>query len=167
MQDEYLYQRVWANSTTSKGWAAVMWNSTNGMAYGQSTILTVPEEYAPAAFDGYNLKKGKPMNLSEQSVAPQNVSGGATSTGLDVSFVRLLDTGLSQHYAIPAAGTNSTMSVAWQTSFFDFHGKNAYFIESIDVVGVATGNTQQPKLVEAVTRRSGLASMLSAFMTPQ
>ena len=168
-QDGYLYQRVLANSTTASGWAAVMWGATDGMSGGQSTILTVPSDYAPIAFDGYNTKKGKPTNLTDQSIAPSNVTGGATATGLDVSFIRLLDTGLAQHFTIPASnGTDSTMSVAWQTSFFEFHGKHAYFIPSIDIVGIATGAVQEEP-AEQVQRPilHNRHDRMSAFMTPQ
>ena len=171
VQDGYLYQRVWANSTTTAGWAAVMWGSSSQMAGGQSTILTVPSDYAPVAFDGYNAKNGKPTNLTDQSVAPQNVSGGATDAGLDVSFIRLLDTGLAQHYTIPPNGTDSTMGVAWSTTFFGFHGKNAHFIASIDIVGLAIGaggveerRVEEAKVDAAAVNRHG---RLTAFMTPQ
>lgn len=165
VQDDYLYQRVWANSTTSAGWAAVMFGSTDGMAGGQSTILAVPSQYQPVAFDGYNTKKGKPTNLTDQSVAPTNVSGGATEAGLDVSFIRLLTTGLPQHYSIPPSGTDSTLGVAWQTTVFSFHGKNAHFVPAIDIVGVATSTGTER--VESVVKLVNRHNRLSAFMTPQ
>ena len=53
-----------------------MWNSTDGMSYGQSTIFTLTNG-AISAFDGYNVKKGKPTNLTTQSIAPQNVTGAS------------------------------------------------------------------------------------------
>ena len=162
VQGGFLYQRVWANSTNATGWAGVGWGSTDGMSGLQSTILSVLSAYAPTAFDGYNSKKGRPTNLTQQSVSAQNVSGGATPSGIDVSFIRLLDTGLAQHYTIPSTnGSASTMSVAWAGTFFDFHGKNAHFIPSIDIVGVAS----QAAVEEAkVHNRHG---RLSAFMLPQ
>ena len=167
VQDGYLYQRVWANSTTAAGWAGVMLGSTDGMSGGQSTILTVPSDYAPIAFDGYNTKKGKPTNLTDQCVAPSNVSGGATDSGIDVSFIRLLDTGLAHHFAIPPNGTDSTLGVAWGSSFFEFHGKAAHFEPSIDIVGVATAPSAAAVEKAHTQRMDNRHGRLAALMTPQ
>lgn len=114
VQADYVYYRVSASNTTAAGWVGVMWNATDGMSYGQSSIFAY-DGAAVYAFDGYNVKKGKPANLTGQSIAPQNVSGVLTASGgMEISFARALDTGLPQHYVIPAMkGMPSTWSVAY------------------------------------------------------
>ena len=145
VQGGYLYQRVVASE--GKGWAAVMWGSTDGMAMGQSTILTIPTPLLPTVFEGYNTKKGKPTNTTGQSIAQANVTGCVTATGhLDVSFTRPLNTGLADHFVIPAQpGTSSSMSVAHGSTFFEFHGANATYFK-IDIAAAAAGSVDaQPE----------------------
>ena len=154
IQDGYLYQRV--TSLLGKGWVGVMWGSTDGMSGGQSTIMTIPAPLTPTVWEGYNVKKTKPTNTTGQSIAQANVTGSTTATGhLDVSFVRALNTGLTEHYVIPAtAGTTSNMSVAYGAEVFDFHGNNATFFH-IDIAAAAAGKIslqqEEEKTVETAT----------------
>ena len=136
IQGDYLYQRV--TSTVTKGWAAVMWGSTDGMSHGQSTIVSIPTPYLPTVIEGYNMKKGKP-NTTALSIPQANVTGYVNGSYMDVSFQRKLDTGLPEHFVIPSkTGTITNMSVAYGSKYFEFHGDNATFFK-IDIAAAAAG----------------------------
>jgi len=151
IKDDVLYQRV--TSTEGRGWVGVIWGSTDGMSNGQSTIMTIPTQYLPTLFEGYNTKKGKPTNTSAQSIPQSNVTGFLTSTGgLDVSFHRRLNTGLTDHFVIPAkAGTQTSMSIAYGEVVFEFHGKNATNFK-IDIAAAAAGTLVEEGVLARVLR---------------
>jgi len=159
IQNDYLYQRVFALTNSSKGWAGVMWGATDGMAGGQSTVLSVPTQYAAIAEENYSYKKGKPSLLPDQSIPASNVTGMTfeTNTGLDVSFVRPLAPKYLNHTSIPSkAGVKTNVSYAYSDTYFGFHAKNAVML-SIDIAGVASGVVEKQhdvaKLISRHARR--------------
>jgi hypothetical protein len=110
------------------------------MSGGQSTVMTLRSPYVPLVFEGFNKMKGRPMNLTSQSIPQSNVTGGASNLtmSLDVSFHRRLAPG-NDHFAISSAvGTVTNMSVAFSMEFYNFHMKNATFFP-IDIAAAAQG----------------------------
>jgi len=143
IQGDYLYQRVFALTNSSKGWAGIRWGAADGMANGQATVLSVPNAYAPIAEEMYAIKKTKPSLLPNQTIAMSNVTGMTftSNTGLDVSFVRALAPMGVNHTAIPAkAGFQTNVSMAYSDTYFAFHNKNAFFT-AIDIAATAGGAT--------------------------
>ena len=57
----------------------------------------------------------------------------------------------------------STWSVAYAQSFFDFHGKNAAFEKSVDIVGLAMGSGSG----ETNYNQNRHSKMGRMMMTPQ
>jgi len=162
IQEDYLYQRVFALTNSSKGWAGIMWGATDGMAGGQSTILSVPTAYGAIAEEMYNYRKGKPASLPNQTIPTSNVTGMSftTNTGLDVSFVRALAPMGLNHTAIPSkAGVKTNVSMAYSDTYFSFHQKNAIMV-SIDIAGSAAA-TAVPSTVAAKDQRVGVADILA------
>ena len=102
--------------------------------------MALRSAYLPLVFEGFNKQKGRPMNLTSQSIPQSNVTGGASnvSMSLDVSFHRLLAPG-ADHFTISSkAGSVTNMSVAYSLQFFNFHQKNATFFP-IDIAAAAQG----------------------------
>ena len=81
--------------------------------------------------------------------------------GLDISFARMLNTGLEQHYVIPAkAGSQTNVSFAYGETYFAFHGPNATMV-SIDIAAMAGQRSEE---VEEATPLSKLWSIIKAHM---
>jgi len=134
-----LYQRVFAETTNSTGWAGVLWGAEDGMAGGQSTVLSVPIQYQAQAEEMYSLKKGRPSLLPDQSIPKTSVTGMSYARGLDVSFVRALNPKLLNHTVLPSvSGVITNVSIAYSSQYFMFHTNHAIFLH-LDLVALANG----------------------------
>jgi len=157
-----LYQRLVVNSNSGVQWAGVMWGATDGMAGGQSTILSFGTggKSAAQAEEMVSVRKGMPTKLADnlQTINASQVNGQITANSLDISFIRLLDPGVAQHFVIPSsAGTTSTISFAFGNSYFSYHMTNRQF-SSVDIAGLA-GATERLTENQPAAAETKLASL--------
>jgi len=151
IQNGNLYQRVFAETNSTHGWAGIMWGANDGMTGGQSTILSVPTQYQAYAEEKYSFKKGMPAPLPDQSIANSSVTGMYYERGLDVSFVRALNPMLLNHTVLPStSGSITNVSVAYSSTYFMFHMKNAMFLH-LDLVGLQEGEGEGEEEAKATT----------------
>jgi len=151
IQNGNLYQRVFALTNSTKGWAGILWGARDGMTGGQSTILSVPSQYQAQAEEKYSIKKGLPGPLPDQSIANSSVTGMYYERGLDVSFIRALNPMLLNHTVLPSSsGVITNVSIAFSSAYFMFHMNHALFLH-LDLVGLQEGEGEGQEQVKATT----------------
>jgi len=133
------FQRIYATNEGNNGWVGFMFGATDGMAGGQSTVLSVQAAYTALAEEMYSLHKGKPSLLPDQTIDPADVSGLALDRGIDVAYMRSTNPMKLNHSIIPTVpGTITNISMAMSPVYFTFHTGNATF-QKIDLALVAEG----------------------------
>jgi len=135
ISNDIFYHRIIAR-TGGSGWAGVLFDAVDFMTGGRGHVVTVPNAFNGTVYDVYATGKHKPISVSSIVL---NAVGFSERNHIDVSYSRPTATSDEHHYSIPTTpGTLTNMSVAWQTTFFDFHQKNADFTQ-IDLAKAAMG----------------------------
>jgi len=136
ISNDIFYHRIIAR-TGGNGWAGVLFDAVYGMTNGSGHVVTVPNAFNGTVYDVYATGQHKPISVSSIVL---NAVGFSERDRIDVSYSRPTASNDPHHFSIPTVpGTISNVSVAWQTTFFDFHHDNADYAQ-LDLAKVAMGD---------------------------